>query len=735
MRWLVALIALVLIATQPAPGLAQAVATPAAITPGEVARLSDEEVRRLLLERLVAEERGGAAQAPFNPAFTAYALQLELGRAQQRAGEIAGSFPDLLRLPGEAWARMMQDRSAGSFGLFLAVFALSITAAIATDRRLARRLSQYLPEPPPLEHPPVGSRASAACAGLMIEAARLAGFVIAAAAVFFVFGSDDPRDRTAFVFYLSAAAIVKGVAAVARVYLAPSHPGARIPAFEDHDARVLYRAVLRTTAFGAFGFFTCVLITSFGLTGDHHTLLLILVGTLTTVLLTHSLWDSRHAIAGDLGGDIAGERHDPGQLRLGFARLWPNVLVLFAPLLWIGLVLAALTERTPLFGAALYTVFLAMLLPSVEAAMWRQSRVIAFIGKPALAAALRVARLGLIVLAFVSLAAAWRIDLRGFASDSMGAGAASASLQILVTLFVAYGFWQVVGIWVDRQIAEEDRLRAKALGIEDTEIDEQGGAGHSRLRTVLPIARRAAQIALGVLVVLITLSALGVNTGPLLAGAGVVGLAIGFGSQSLVRDVVSGFFFLIEDAFRLGEYLDIGDAKGTVEEISVRSMKLRHHRGALNTVPFGAIDIVKNFSRDWAIMKFKVRVPFDTDLNMVRKLLKQTGQKMLEIEAIKDDFIQPFKSQGAVDVDDHGFIISTKFMSKPGRQWVIRRHAFQALQKAFEDNGIPWARPEIKVRIEGPAEEEGEDRTAADKAGAGAAAYAESERARKPAAE
>jgi small-conductance mechanosensitive channel len=263
-------------------------------------------------------------------------------------------------------------------------------------------------------------------------------------------------------------------------------------------------------------------------------------------------------------------------------------------------------------------------------------------------------------------------------------------------------------------------------------IDEQGGTGHSRMRTVLPILKRAVQIGLGVM--LIVVSALGVDTGPLLAGAGVVGLAVGFGSQALVRDVVSGFFFLIEDAFRLGEYVDIGDAMGTVEEISIRSMKLRHHRGALNTVPFGTVDIVKNYSRDWAIMKFKVRVPFDTDLNMVRKLLKQTGQQMLEIKAIRDDFLQPFKSQGAINVDDHGFIVSTKFMSKRGRQWTIRRYAFQALQEAFEENGIPWTRPEIKVRIDGFDKDE---ENAAAKAGAGGAAYAESERAaqRKPAAE
>ncbi|MHA1527947.1 MAG: hypothetical protein ACTSVG_02930 [Alphaproteobacteria bacterium] len=267
--------------------------------------------------------------APFNPASTAYALKQELGLAQRRAGEIATSFPGLLRLPGEAWARMMRDRSAGGFVLFLAVFGLSIAAAVATDRWLARTLSRHMPEPPPLEHPPVGSRASAACAGLMIEAARLAGFVIAATAVFLVLGADDPRDRTAFVFYLSAAAIVKATAAVARTYLSPMLPGARIPALEDHEARALYNAVLRTTTFGAFGFFTCALIASLGLSGDSHTLLLILVGTLTTVLLTHSLWNSRHAIA----SDIAGERHHPGRLRLGFARLWPSALVAFAPLL------------------------------------------------------------------------------------------------------------------------------------------------------------------------------------------------------------------------------------------------------------------------------------------------------------------------------------------------------------------------------------------------------------------
>jgi len=103
-------------------------------------------------------------------------------------------------------------------------------------------------------------------------------------------------------------------------------------------------------------------------------------------------------------------------------------------------------------------------------------------------------------------------------------------------------------------------------------------------------------------------------------------------------------------------------------------------------------------------MKLRVRVPFETDLNMVRKLLKQVGREMMEIEAIKDNFLQPFKAQGAVDVDDYGFVISTKFMAKPGTQFTIRRYAFQAMQDAFEANGIPFARPRVRVVVDDESE-------------------------------
>ena len=121
------------------------------------------------------------------------------------------------------------------------------------------------------------------------------------------------------------------------------------------------------------------------------------------------------------------------------------------------------------------------------------------------------------------------------------------------------------------------------------------------------------------------LSALGVQIGPLIAGAGVVGVAVGFGAQTLVKDVISGMFYLLDDAFRVGEYIQSGSYKGTVESFSLRSVKLRHHRGPLYTVPFGELGAVQNMSRDWVIDKMSVGVTYDTDLDKVKKLIKQIG--------------------------------------------------------------------------------------------------------------
>jgi small-conductance mechanosensitive channel len=268
-------------------------------------------------------------------------------------------------------------------------------------------------------------------------------------------------------------------------------------------------------------------------------------------------------------------------------------------------------------------------------------------------------------------------------------------LDVMVIMFIGYILFHFFRIWIDTKIAEEIDD-----GGADAELGDEGGeGGQSRLATLLPLFRGAILAVVVVTIVLIALMELGINVSPLFAGAGVVGLAVGFGSQTLVRDIFSGAFFLMDDAFRKGEYIDIGDVKGTVEKISVRSFQLRHHLGALNTIPFGEIKVLTNYSRDWVIMKLPLRVTYDTDVEKVRKLIKKLGQQLLSDPVIGENFIQPLKSQGVIEMQDSAMIIRVKFMTKPGDQWLVRKKVYQEIRELFAREGIRFAHREVTVRL------------------------------------
>lgn len=275
-------------------------------------------------------------------------------------------------------------------------------------------------------------------------------------------------------------------------------------------------------------------------------------------------------------------------------------------------------------------------------------------------------------------------------------GSVADIVQDLIDVaFVGYIIYHAIRIWIDQKIAEET--------VHDVEAEpgDEGGAGAaaSRLGTLLPLFRSFILIVIATTAVLLILMEMGINVAPLFAGAGVVGLAIGFGAQSLVRDILSGVFFLTDDAFRKGEYIDVGDVKGTVEKISLRSFQLRHHLGALNTIPFGEIKHLTNYSRDWVMMKLPLRLTYDTDVDKVRKLVKKLGVKLLEHETEGHKFVQPLKSQGVYMMEDSAMIIRIKFMTRPGDQWTTRKLVYQEIRALFEKEGIKFAHKEVTVRI------------------------------------
>ncbi|GBC63724.1 mechanosensitive ion channel family protein [Desulfonema ishimotonii] len=298
----------------------------------------------------------------------------------------------------------------------------------------------------------------------------------------------------------------------------------------------------------------------------------------------------------------------------------------------------------------------------------------------------------------------------------------SAGLGILITLLLGYVTWEFAKSVIDRKIREE-------MPDDEAETDE-GGSGGSRSGTLLLLFRKFILSALVVVAVMIILSAIGVNIGPLIAGAGVLGLAIGFGAQTLVRDIISGLFFLIDDAFRIGDYVDTGKVRGTVEHISLRSLRLRHHRGMIHTIPFGELGQVTNFSRDYIIEKLSFRVRYDTDIDAVRKIIKKINKEISRNAELGPSLLDKIKSQGVRALEDSAMIMRVKFKSVPGEQFVIRREVYRLMQEKFREAGIEFANRNVTVYLP-PDQTPDNTRLSEAGAAAGVTVQAEAEQALK----
>jgi len=285
----------------------------------------------------------------------------------------------------------------------------------------------------------------------------------------------------------------------------------------------------------------------------------------------------------------------------------------------------------------------------------------------------------------------WGLDL------PLGRSIVQSAASIFATLLLAYVIWEICRTIIDRKL-EEDQLQSG----DDLGEAEEGGEG-SRKGTLLTLLRKVIMLVIGVTVTLISLHAIGINIGPLLAGAGILGLAVGFGSQTLVRDILSGVFFLMDDAFRVGDYIQTAGTKGMVEHISIRSLRLRHPRGMVYTIPFGDMGSVQNFSRDYIITKLDVRVRYDADIDKIRKIIKRINLELQSHEEIGPKLLGKIKSQGVREMDDSAMIVRIKFKTIPGEQFIIRREVYRRIQELFREHSIEFAHRNVTVYL--PSEE------------------------------
>ncbi|MCG8643065.1 MAG: mechanosensitive ion channel [Desulfobacterales bacterium] len=667
-----------------------------------VATLTDEQVRRMLIQELKNQAPQIESSDPDNRnsrlvSFIHYFKNMVAGFQERMAflrsggsheGEPQSSLFDYLAKDADHFDPMetLFSISAILMGAFLLDrlffrYTRSFRTRLKTGRRLG--LSGKL-----------GNLSVAAA----IDLISLLVFMAAGVLFFQLFFGGHSGLRLLLVTYIAAIVLTRITLIISRFLLSPKDPGLRILPMDSGLARYLHRWIAAIAFFASFGLLTCGIMRLSGSSEAGHITTISMIGLIISILLVVMILQKRKAVARALA-----EKSPPGSQREKLAQKWHHIAIFFVFSAFIASV-KNMVMGTPGSYAGIKTLavipayflldwILVNLLnllfgfipddpvtdkdgPGMTAAGFNRI-------KQSLVPCLRAALAALVIFGILTF---WGIEL------PVGRAVAEAAFNILAVVLVCFVVWEILNAAIQR--------RLKLEMPEDDEEMEEGGSGGSRVGTLLLLLRKFLLVFLLVIAVMIILSALGVNIAPLIAGAGVVGLAIGFGAQTLVKDIISGIFFLIDDAFRVGDFIEVGTTKGVVEQISIRSFKLRHPRGMVNTIPFGDISNVTNFSRDYIISKLDFRVRYDTDVEKVRKIVKKKVYKVILADKnLAPKLLGKIKSQGVRQLEDSAMIMRIKFKTIPGEQFSVRKEVFRLLQEAFQSEGIEFAHKNVTVYI------------------------------------
>ena len=532
--------------------------------------------------------------------------------------------------------------------------------------------------------------------GIALEGLFLLSFVLLTFSLYVMIFPEKGIASVIASNYLLGGYYIRSLLFIITVFLSPARPFLRILPFTDKVARSLF----------IWSFYLCaieIFLARSGIimkkAGADESVMLAIIGLIivsSTIILASMISQSRVQVAKSLCPSF--NEKEPVSLSCQFARYWqlPALVFLFCvTIFWeirvldsgkihfgkiiIGLLAIPIFFSLDVWGLKLLQIVLIKsgAKESFQGSFW--GRVCTDKYMQHIQFTYRALLLALLVFFFLGL---FRIDV------SLGRMFTAGVLSSILIVILIYLAWQFFTGWVDRRIREE---------MPDDEEADEGGKGGSRRGTLLLLLRKFVLVLLVIVASISILAALGLNIAPLVAGAGILGLAISFGAQSLVTDIFSGIFFLIDDAFRVGDYIDTGSAKGLVEHISLRAVRLRHHRGMVQTVPFGKIGTVVNFSRDYIIMKLDFRVRYDTDVDKVRKIVKKIYKELLADEELGPKLLGKLKSQGVRQMDDSAMIMRIKFTTPPGEQFVMRKEILKRLQEAFRENNIEFAHRNVTV--------------------------------------
>ena len=295
----------------------------------------------------------------------------------------------------------------------------------------------------------------------------------------------------------------------------------------------------------------------------------------------------------------------------------------------------------------------------------------------------------MIWVAFIELASRfWGFSLTQLAEESVAArGITHAVSAILLTILIAWLVWILIDTGIQEAL-NPNTPRGKGRG------------PSMRARTMLPLIRNVVFVGLLTVAAIITAANLGLNVTPLLAGAGVIGLAVGFGAQSLVADLITGLFIIIEDTISVGDSIEVdGGHAGVVETLTIRTVRLRDGQGAIHAIPFSQIKVVKNLSRDFAYAVFEVRIPFSADVDQITQMIREVGAELMADFRYRREMLGPIEVWGLDRFDPNWMVMKGQIKTLPLKQWSVARAFNVRVKRKMDEIGMDVPVPQMQLRV------------------------------------
>lgn len=525
----------------------------------------------------------------------------------------------------------------------------------------------------------------------VIDLLPIAAFALAAYGVLTLV---DPRQETRLVAValINASVFSRLINAIAAFLVSPASTGLRLWAINDESANYAFHWTRRLSSIGIYGFFGLQAALLLGLDPSAFASLLRVLGLVILAMLLVLIAQNRRDVARAIASPRAADIDEPAavsSLRRGFANVWH--LVSSAYLIVVYAIWALQVEN----GAAYLLRATALSLLAIAVARLATHALDQLFDRglslsedlrrtnPGLEKRLnryfpalrKLAKIVLVAIAVLFIAYAWGIDTLGWVTEGSGRVFVSATLHIMLVLGIAFFLWEFASGGIESYLSETDsegRTRVRS----------------ARTKTLLTVARNALLVVLTVVTLLMILSEMGLNIAPLLAGAGVVGLAIGFGAQRLVQDVINGAFILFQDLMSVGDVVKLGDKAGVVEALSIRTVRLRDLAGVVHTIPFSSIEAVSNLTREFSFHVFDIGIAYREDVDEVIEMIKGIGEALQADAEIGPLILEPLEVFGLDQFGDSAIVIKGRIKTKPIKQWQVGRAFNRLVKQRFDENSI-----------------------------------------------